>query len=67
MSALYFDILKDRLYTSAAGSPGRKSAQTVLYEILRALTCLMAPILPFTAEEVWKYIPEEPGKAKVFT
>jgi len=64
MSALYFDILKDRLYTFAAGSPGRKSAQTALYEILKALTCLMAPILSFTAEEVWKYLPEEPGKAE---
>ncbi len=62
MSALYFDILKDRLYTFASGSPGRKSAQTALDEILKALTCLMAPILPFTAEEVWKYLPQEPGK-----
>ncbi|MGZ3538721.1 MAG: isoleucine--tRNA ligase, partial [Thermodesulfobacteriota bacterium] len=64
MSALYFDILKDRLYTFASGSPGRKSAQTALYDILRALTCLMAPILSFTAEEVWKYLPQEPGKAE---
>ncbi len=64
MSALYFDILKDRLYTFASNSAGRKSAQTALYEILRALTSLMAPILPFTAEEVWKYLPQEPGKAE---
>ncbi len=64
MSALYFDILKDRLYTFASDSPGRKSAQTALYEILKALTGLMAPILPFTAEEVWKYLPQEPGKAE---
>jgi isoleucyl-tRNA synthetase len=62
MSALYFDILKDRLYTFSSHSRGRKSAQTALYEILKALTCLMAPILSFTAEEVWKYLPQEPGK-----
>jgi isoleucyl-tRNA synthetase len=64
MSALYFDILKDRLYTFPARSKGRRSAQTVLYEILKALACLMAPILTFTAEEVWKYIPSGPGKAE---
>jgi isoleucyl-tRNA synthetase len=64
MSSLYFDILKDRLYTYSARSQGRRSAQTALYEILKALACLMAPILSFTAEEVWKYIPQEPGKAE---
>jgi isoleucyl-tRNA synthetase len=64
MSALYFDILKDRLYTFPARSKGRRSAQTVLYEILKALACLMAPILTFTAEEVWKYVPSEPRKAE---
>jgi isoleucyl-tRNA synthetase len=62
MSALYFDILKDRLYTFSSCSQGRKSAQTALYEILRALTCLMAPILSFTAEEVWKFLPEGSGR-----
>jgi isoleucyl-tRNA synthetase len=64
MSALYFDILKDRLYTFPSGSRGRKSAQTALYEILEALTCLMAPILSFTSEEVWKYLPQGPGIAE---
>jgi isoleucyl-tRNA synthetase len=62
MSALYFDILKDRLYTFSSDSRGRKSAQTALHEILKSLTCLMAPILSFTAEEVWTYLPQEPGK-----
>jgi isoleucyl-tRNA synthetase len=62
MSALYFDILKDRLYTFSSHSRGRKSAQTALYEILKALACLTAPILSFTAEEVWKFLPEEPGR-----
>jgi len=56
MSALYLDILKDRLYVLPARSIERKSAQTVLYEILMALVTLMAPILSFTAEEVWGYL-----------
>ena len=64
MSSLYFDILKDRLYTFPARSMGRRSAQTTLYEILKGLTGLMAPILPFTAEEVWKYVAAGPGKAE---
>jgi len=64
MSALYFDILKDRLYTFSSRSQGRRSAQTALYEILKALTGLMAPILSFTAEEVWKYLPTGSGKAE---
>ncbi len=64
MSALYFDILKDRLYTSSSKSLARRSAQTVLYEILKSLTTLMAPILAFTTEEVWKHLPPEGGKAE---
>ena len=64
MSALYFDILKDRLYTFPSRSKGRKSAQTALYEILNALATLMAPILSFTAEEVWRYIPGSPSKGE---
>jgi isoleucyl-tRNA synthetase len=62
MSALYFDILKDRLYTFSTRSAGRKSAQTALYEILKALASLMAPILSFTAEEVWKHLPKGGGE-----
>ena len=54
MSALYFDILKDRLYTFATRSRGRWFAQTALFEILKALTTLMAPMLPFTTEEIWE-------------
>ncbi len=53
MSAFYLDILKDRLYTFGKSSPGRRSAQTVICEILTALTKIIAPILSFTAEEVW--------------
>lgn len=62
MSALYFDILKDRLYTSSSRSRSRRSAQTVLYEILKDLAILMAPIIPFTTEEIWKHMPSFEGK-----
>jgi isoleucyl-tRNA synthetase len=62
LSAFYLDILKDRLYTSPAGSPERRSAQTALFLTLDAMVRLMAPILPFTAEEIWKYMPVWPGK-----
>ncbi|MDP2971441.1 MAG: class I tRNA ligase family protein, partial [Deltaproteobacteria bacterium] len=64
MSSTYFDILKDRLYTFSSHSRGRRSAQTALYEILSALTQLMAPILAFTAEEVWQYLSGREGKAE---
>ena len=62
LSAFYLDILKDRLYTSAPASPERRSAQTAMYRILDALVRLMAPILPFTAEEIWGYMPETDGR-----
>jgi isoleucyl-tRNA synthetase len=57
LSAFYCDILKDRLYASAAASPERRSAQTALWRITRALATAMAPILPFTAEEIWGALP----------
>ncbi len=57
MSAFYLDIVKDRLYIEPANSKGRKAAQTVIYDTLMALVKLIAPILPHTADEVWKYIP----------
>jgi isoleucyl-tRNA synthetase len=53
LSAIYFDVLKDRLYTSATRSKARRSAQTALYRLLDALVRLLAPIMSFTAEEVW--------------
>ncbi len=53
LSAIYFDVLKDRLYTSAARSRARRAAQTALYRLLDALVRLLAPIMSFTAEEVW--------------
>ncbi|MEO0225895.1 MAG: class I tRNA ligase family protein, partial [candidate division WOR-3 bacterium] len=54
LSAVYFDILKDRLYTWPKRSIGRRAAQTVLYEILESLVLLLAPILSFTAEEAYQ-------------
>lgn len=57
MSAFYLDICKDRLYVDAAADPQRRAAQTVLYESLTAITKLIAPILPHTADEVWRFIP----------
>jgi len=57
LSAFYLDILKDRLYTSPAESVERRSAQTVIYIILDTLARVMAPILAFTAEEIWNFMP----------
>ena len=62
LSSFYLDILKDRLYTSPPDSRARKSAQTVMFTILDTLVKLMAPILPFTAEEIWQYMPQQPGR-----
>ena len=57
LGAFYLDVLKDRLYTSPAKSTARRSAQTALNTILDALVRLMAPILVFTAEELWVHMP----------
>jgi isoleucyl-tRNA synthetase len=57
LSALYLDIIKDRLYTSAPTDPRRRAGQTVCYDVLSALVRLMAPILSFTAEEAWRLLP----------
>ncbi|HEX8492399.1 MAG TPA: isoleucine--tRNA ligase [Pyrinomonadaceae bacterium] len=57
LSSRYFDIIKDRLYTAAPRSPARRSAQTVLYRIADALSRLLAPILVFTADEIWENLP----------
>jgi len=62
LSALYLDILKDRLYTSAPRSSARRAAQTAMYEILDALVRLMAPVLSFTADEVWQLMPKRGGE-----
>ncbi len=61
LSAIYFDVLKDRLYTTARRSDERRSAQTALYKLTYALVRLMAPLLTFTTEEVWGYIQKPAG------
>ena len=59
LSNFYLDVIKDRLYTEAAESRRRRAAQSAMYRILRDLTLLVAPILCFTAEEIWQYIPAD--------
>jgi isoleucyl-tRNA synthetase len=63
LSALYLDVLKDRMYTFAPTSIARRSAQTVIYKIAEALVRLVAPILSFTADEVWSYLPADAKRA----
>ncbi len=57
LSAFYLDVLKDRLYTWGKDSLGRRSAQTVIYDILKELLVIISPILSFTAEEAWENLP----------
>jgi isoleucyl-tRNA synthetase len=64
LSSLYLDVLKDRLYTSKASSIARRSAQTAMTTVLETMVQLLAPILTFTAEEIWKALPVYPGKAE---
>jgi isoleucyl-tRNA synthetase len=59
MSAFYLDVLKDRLYTSKTTNLERRSAQTAMYRILDAITRMMAPVLSFTSEEIWEFLPGE--------
>lgn len=57
MSNFYLDVLKDRLYTEKADSKARRAAQTSIYIILNAMTRMIAPILAYTSDEIWKYMP----------
>ncbi|HSP98579.1 MAG TPA: isoleucine--tRNA ligase [Candidatus Dormibacteraeota bacterium] len=65
LSALYLDVVKDRIYTSAPEAPGRRAAQTTLAKLLDLLVRVMAPILSYTADEIWSYVPGR-GAATVF-
>src|SRR6202034_4160704 len=62
LSAFYLDVLKDRMYTFAPTSRARRSAQTVLWKITEALVRLTAPILTFTADEIWEFLPAVEGR-----
>ncbi|MGA2904831.1 MAG: isoleucine--tRNA ligase [Candidatus Korobacteraceae bacterium] len=64
LSAIYFDVLKDRLYTSAPKSPARRSAQAALWRLGEALVRLLAPVMSFTADEVWGLLPATPGRSE---
>jgi isoleucyl-tRNA synthetase len=60
-------VIKDRQYTMATNSRGRRSAQTALYHIIHALVRMMAPVLSFTAEEIWQFIPGEKEESVMLT
>ncbi|MBM3392560.1 MAG: class I tRNA ligase family protein, partial [Betaproteobacteria bacterium] len=60
LGAFYLDILKDRLYTTGADSKPRRAAQSALWHILQAIVRLMAPVLTFTAEEIWQVLAKDP-------
>lgn len=67
MGGFYLDIIKDRQYTMAENSLGRRSAQTALYHIIHAFVRWMAPIMSFTAEEIWQYIPGKHAESVLLT
>ena len=61
MSNFYLDVIKDRLYVEKADSVSRRAAQTTIYRILDTLTRLIAPILAFTSDEIWQFMPHKEG------
>ncbi len=60
LSSIYHDVIKDRLYTDAANSPRRRSTQTALHRLVTGLCQMLAPILAFTADEAWEFVPGKP-------
>ncbi|HEY4952406.1 MAG TPA: isoleucine--tRNA ligase, partial [Verrucomicrobiae bacterium] len=60
LSSVYHDVIKDRLYTDAANSPRRRSTQTTLHRLVTGLCQMLAPILAFTADEAWEFVPGKP-------
>ncbi len=63
MGGFYLDILKDRMYTMPANSLARRSGQTAMYHVVQALVRWLAPVLSFTAEEIWRYLPGARGES----
>ena len=66
LGALYLDITKDRLYTMPTDSHGRRSAQSAMYRIAEALVRWLAPVISFTAEEIWQQLPGKHGDSVLF-
>ena len=64
LSSIYLDIMKDIMYAESANNQARRSAQTAMYEIVKTLVAMVTPVLSFTAEEVWKYMPKEDGMSE---
>jgi isoleucyl-tRNA synthetase len=67
LGAFWLDILKDRLYTTPAGSAARRSAQTAMYHVAEAMVRWLAPILSFTAEEIWQFLPGQRDPSVFFS
>ncbi len=63
LSSIYHDVIKDRMYTDAANSTRRRSTQTALYRLVTSLSQLLSPILAFTADEAWEFMPGKPAKS----
>ena len=66
LSSVYYDVIKDRLYTARKDGKARRSGQTVLHWVAQDLLRLLAPVLSFTAHEAWKYLPGKPPADSVF-
>ncbi len=64
LSSFYLDIIKDRVYSSKATSHKRRSAQTTMFTLIKEMSVVMSPILAFTADEIWSYLPAFEGKSK---
>ena len=60
LSSIYHNVIKDRLYTDAANSPRRRSTQTALHRLVTGLCQMLAPVLAFTADEAWEFVPGKP-------
>lgn len=67
LGSLYLDVTKDRLYTMHENAPGRRSAQTAMYHLTAAFVRWIAPILSFTADELWSYLPGDHADNVLFT
>ena len=63
LSSIYHDVIKDRLYTDAANAPRRRSTQTVLHRLVTGLCQMLSPILAFTADEAWEFVPCKPTQS----